>query len=82
MALISQTFLGIANYMAKFLPHLADIAAPLRQLTAKNRLWARQSQQQEAFENIRYVIAKNTTQHFYDISKPVTFQCDASAYGL
>ena len=74
----------MANCMAKFLPHmhLADIAAPLWQLTAKNTLWAWQYQQQEAFEKIRELIAKSTTLQFYDIVKPVTIQCNANEYGL
>ena len=32
-----QAFLGAANYLSEFLPHLADMAEPLRILTQKRR---------------------------------------------
>ncbi|KAL0198149.1 hypothetical protein M9458_006689 [Cirrhinus mrigala] len=35
-----QRFLGMVNYMGKFIPNLSDISAPLRQLTHKDTVWS------------------------------------------
>ena len=51
---------GFANLSCQVLPHLADHAAPLRQLTVKVNLWTWQSQQQKAFDSIRDLIARST----------------------
>ena len=77
-----QRFLGMANYMGKFLPRLAEVAAPLRRLTAKDAVWTWQSQQHEAFDQIKKLISGSTTLRFYDMSTPVVIQCDASEYRL
>lgn len=34
-----QRFLGMVNYMGKFIPNLSDIAASLHQLTHKDTVW-------------------------------------------
>ena len=34
-----QRLLGVAQYLAKFLPHLSDITKPLRELTKSDVLW-------------------------------------------
>ena len=36
---VVQRHLGVAQYLAKFLPHLSDITKPLRQLTKSDVLW-------------------------------------------
>ena len=34
-----QRLVGLVNYLTKFLPNLADICQPLRQLTCKDVEW-------------------------------------------
>lgn len=34
-----KTFLGMTNYMSKFIPNLSTIAEPLRQLERKDVIW-------------------------------------------
>ena len=34
-----QRFLGMVNYLSKYIPNLSDIAAPLRKLTHKETAW-------------------------------------------
>ena len=55
-----QTFLGLVNYMARFIPNLTDIAAPLRQLTAKDAMWMWELSQEEAMKKIKKC---NSTKH-------------------
>lgn len=45
-----QGFLGMANYLGKFIPNLSEISAPLRQLTDKDTAWSWYSQHQRAFD--------------------------------
>ena len=77
-----QTFLGLVNYMARFIPNLADIAAPLRQLTAKDAMWMWELSQEEAMKKIKNAIVQSTMLRYYDPAKPAVLQCDASEYGL
>jgi hypothetical protein len=34
-----RSFLGIASFYRRHVPHFADIAKPLNQLTKKDKLW-------------------------------------------
>ena len=34
-----RRYLGLCNYLSKFVPHFADVARPLRQLTKKDEPW-------------------------------------------
>ena len=43
-----QRLLGLAQYLAKFLPHLSDITKPLRNLTRSDTDWMWESSQQNA----------------------------------
>lgn len=45
-----RSFLGLANYMNKFIPNLATIDEPLRKLTQKGTFFEWKPQHAEAFE--------------------------------
>ncbi|XP_048581557.1 uncharacterized protein K02A2.6 [Nematostella vectensis] len=45
-----QRFLGFVNYLAKFVPHLADESEQLRRLTDKEAEWAWEQHYQDAFD--------------------------------
>ena len=77
-----QRFLGTVNYLARFLPRLSQVCEPLRRLLAKDVEWSWQTQQQAAFDQIKQLVAKHPVLSYYDVSKPVTVQCDASDVGL
>ena len=48
-----QRFLGMVNYLSKFIPNLSDIAAPLRKLTHKDTAWCWFQQHQAAFDHLK-----------------------------
>lgn len=50
-----QRFLGMVNYLGKFIPNLSEIAAPLRQLTHKDTAWCWFPQHQQAFDRLKLV---------------------------
>ena len=48
-----QRLLGLAQYLAKFLPHHSDVTKPLRDLMQSNVLWVWNEAQQTAFEKLK-----------------------------
>lgn len=42
-------FLGLLQYLAKFVPNMSDISAPLRKLLEGNIAWHWESEQQKSF---------------------------------
>ena len=61
-----QRFLGLVNYMSRFLLKLTDMAAPLRQLTAKGTEWMWESSQVAAVKEIKDTIVKDMVLKYYD----------------
>ena len=47
-----RSFLGIANYSARFIRNFSTLAAPLRELTRSNVEWSWSEREQEVFMNI------------------------------
>ena len=77
-----RRFLGMAQYLAKFVPRLSDITEPLRKLTQKEVPWQWNACEEQAFNTVKSVIASAAVLQYYDVLKPVTIQCDASQCGL
>jgi transposase InsO family protein len=77
-----QRFLGMVVYLAKFIPKLSDIAAPLRQLVTKDAVWQWEEIHKQAFLDIKTAIASPPVLRYYDVKKEVTLTCDASQKGL
>ena len=75
-----QRFMGMVNYLAKFIPNLSNVTVPLRELLKKDTAWHWEEIHQKAFEEIkRRVTAENLLQ-YYDVSKPVVLSVDSSSY--
>lgn len=77
-----RTFIGMVNYMAKFLPDLAATMKPLTNLTKSNTPWNWSTAEQEAFNTIKNQLTSSPILAFYDSNKPLTLENDASEYGL
>ena len=74
--------LGMVTYLAKFLPNLSNVSAPLRQLERSGVEWSWGEAQEKALEEIRKLITSAPVLEYYDPSKTRTWQCDASQSGL
>ena len=77
-----RRFLGMINYLAKFLPGLSDETEVLRKLTEKDAEWCWLKAHEEAVVRIQRMISTAPVLAYYDVTKPVTIQCDASQTGL
>ncbi|XP_035690003.1 uncharacterized protein K02A2.6-like [Branchiostoma floridae] len=77
-----QRFLGMVNYLAKFLPHLSDVCEPLRRLTDKDAVWVWLETHDQAVKEVKKLVTAQPVLQYYDVEKEVTIQGDASDKGL
>ena len=77
-----QRLLGLAQYLAKFMPHLSDITKPLRDLTRQDCEWMWHTTQQAAVDELKKAVISAPVLRYYDLKEEVTIQCDASQSGL
>ena len=75
-------YLGVVNYLLKFLPNATNTLSLLQNLLKKDVSWTWSSAQQEAFETIKKLVTSSPVLSFYDPHKELTLENDASEYGL
>jgi len=61
-----KRFLGMVNYLAKFMPHLSQDCEVLRQLDRKEVEWDWSSNHQLAFEKIKEKLTQTPVLRYYD----------------
>ena len=81
-ALELQTFLGMSNYLSRYTANLATKTAVLRDLTKKESVFVWGPEHQKAFDSVKVTIATAATLAYFDSSKPVIIQTDASKRGV
>jgi len=77
-----RRFLGLANYLGKFLPHFSAIAEPLRNLTKNDVPWNWSEVQESAMHELKRMITQTPVLAFYDPTKDLVIENDACEYGL
>ncbi|UYV83047.1 hypothetical protein LAZ67_22001955 [Cordylochernes scorpioides] len=77
-----QRFLGTINIYNKFIPHYAQIRAPLNDLLIKNAHWLWSDKQEKAFQTLKNALVSQPVLHIYDPSKPYHLFTDASNLGI
>lgn len=77
-----RSFLGLANYCARFINDFSTTTAPLRDLTKKHQVWSWTSKHQQAFEKVKQDIAHDCTMAFYNPNYATQVTVDASPVGL
>ena len=77
-----RSFLGLATYCERFIPHLATITAPLLELANKGVMWKWTNRHEQAFNKVKEEVAKYWTTAFYDLFKRTRATVDASPVRL
>lgn len=75
-------FLGVITYLAKFIGNMSDLAAPLREVIAKDHEWHWERAQEESFEKLKTAITSAPVLAFFDTSLPVVLSVDSSSKGM
>ena len=71
-------FLGLAGYYRRFIPHFAQIAAPLTNLTRKNTPFTWSLREGEAFKALKDVLQHAPVLQLVDPSRDYIVTADAS----
>ena len=77
-----QRLLGMARYLSQYIPNESTITAPMRELLKKNVDWQWTKSHDAALQQLKKALVESPTLTFYDVTQPVTIQCDASQAGL
>ncbi|PIK58309.1 hypothetical protein BSL78_04815 [Apostichopus japonicus] len=77
-----KRFLGMINYVAKFIRNLSAISEPLRVLLRKETVWHWEEEQEKCFNSLKQLITKTPVLQYFDTNKPVTVSVDASKGGV
>lgn len=75
-------FLGMVNYVSKFIPKLSEMATNLRELNKQDVAWSWDAEKQKAYNAIKDAIAHAPTLKYFNPVQPITLTCDASKAGL
>ena len=77
-----QAFLGIINYLGKFSPGTTDICDLLCKLTSSQVTWTWNASYHALFNKAKSLIKLDMCMKFYDNTKPLYLETDASGIGL
>ena len=77
-----RRFIGFTNYLSKLLPRLSEVSEPLRKLMLHDVEWFWTDIHDMAVEQLKLLVTKAPVLKYFDTTKGVTLQCDASDKGL
>lgn len=77
-----QRFLGMTNYLAKFLPQYSQTSAPVRELLEKETAWHWDLKHSQAIDDLKQLVTNAPVLKFYDGKKAIKVSTDASKNGL
>ena len=77
-----QRLLGVVTYLGKFVPKLSTVSEPLRRLTDKDSAFEWNQQHEEAFDEVKKLLAAAPVLKYYDVNEPVILESDSSDVGL
>lgn len=77
-----RSFLGLANYLNKYIPHLATLDEPLRELTRKGVTFSWKSCHETSFQSIKQAMSDVSILGFYNTHDRTAVISDASPTGL
>lgn len=75
-------FLGMINYLSRFIPNLSSESSSLRNVCLRNSDWKWSVLEQEEFRKLKDVVSESTVLKYYHLKEPVELFCDSSSFGL
>ncbi|XP_055604284.1 uncharacterized protein LOC129752535 [Uranotaenia lowii] len=75
-------FIGMVNYLSRFIPNLSANMSNLRKLIVESTPWKWTAVENEEFNRIKSLVADTKTLKYYDMHLPLSIECDASSTGL
>ena len=77
-----EKVLGVLNYLRKFVPQIAELAAPLQELLSKTTIFQWLPVHAENFQKLKDSVTVAPGVIPFDSAKPIVVQADASQLGL
>ena len=66
------------NYLSKFIPELSSLRSPLKSLVKKDSEYLWTGTHEQAFQRIKGAVCESTLLSYYDKTKPIFIEADAS----
>lgn len=77
-----KRMMGMANYLAKFLPHLASYTRPIKDLLSEKNEWCWEAPQKEAFQRLKTELSSTCVLAPYSPTAETCISADASSFGF
>jgi hypothetical protein len=77
-----QSFLGVCNWFRDFIPHFAESARPLTELTKKDATWQWTPKEQSSVILLLHRISTAPCLRYFNPDLPSVLHTDASLYGI
>lgn len=77
-----RSFMGLIQYLARFIPDLANRAEPIQRLTRNDVSWRWTQAENKAFVDIKEIISRKETLAYFDSQKKTELRVDAGPAGL
>ena len=77
-----RSFLDLANYSSRFIPHFATLSEPPQRLTRKDTPFEFGLEQKKSFECLKQKMAEACTLAYFDKNAPTKIITDANPVGL
>lgn len=77
-----QKLIGMFNYVRDYIPKMANIIGPLRELLKKSVVWEWSFRHSKALNELKEKITNPPDLTHFDPAKEVVIQCDASKDGV
>ncbi|CAB4028959.1 Hypothetical predicted protein, partial [Paramuricea clavata] len=77
-----QCFLGMVNYLARFLLNLSVKTEPLRKLSEQKNRWEWHHEHDKAFEELKHLVCSEPVLAMYNPKQLIRISTDASRSGV